>query len=197
MRVLLLNCLTKNYNELWRNCYNDKYKLLHWAKNDKRLTDKLFSDSSVIWNDTICLKNDYERREALVEIDVLVCMAIGLTLKQLITIYKSEFPVLKDYEENTWYDANGRIVYSINKALSGKDSKKRKIVGVNTEEWKVIYNLKAGETYIHNFTDDTQPYGAHERKIEYIAPFDRCDREKDYETVWAFFEKKYGSEKEQ
>ena len=63
MRVLLLNCLTKNYNELWRNCYNDKYKLLHWAKNDKRLTDKLFSDSSVIWNDTICFKKMIMKEE--------------------------------------------------------------------------------------------------------------------------------------
>lgn len=33
-----------------------------------------------------------------------------------------------------------------------------------------------------------------ERTIEYVAPFDRCDREQNYETAWKFFEKKYGKE---
>lgn len=36
------------------------------------------------------------------------------------------------------------------------------------------------------------PGGPVERTIEYVAPFDRCDREADYETAWKFFEEKYG-----
>jgi hypothetical protein len=32
-----------------------------------------------------------------------------------------------------------------------------------------------------------------EHTIEYVAHFDQCDREKDYETVRAFVEAKYGS----
>ena len=32
------------------------------------------------------------------------------------------------------------------------------------------------------------------RTIEYVAPFDRCDREQDYETAWRFFEEKYGKD---
>ena len=31
--------------------------------------------------------------------------------------------------------------------------------------------------------------GPVERTIEYVAPFDKCDREQDYETAWAFFSK--------
>ena len=38
---------------------------------------------------------------------------------------------------------------------------------------------------------DTMPGGPVERTIEYLAPFDRCDREQDYETAWKFFEEKY------
>lgn len=38
----------------------------------------------------------------------------------------------------------------------------------------------------------TMPGGPVERTIEYVAPFDRCDREQDYETAWKFFEEKYG-----
>ena len=36
--------------------------------------------------------------------------------------------------------------------------------------------------------------GPIERTIEYIAPFDRCDREKDYEEVWANFEKRFADQ---
>ena len=37
--------------------------------------------------------------------------------------------------------------------------------------------------------DDTLPGGPIERTITYHAPFDRCDREKDYEIVWVEFER--------
>ncbi|MFH1758287.1 MAG: hypothetical protein ABH969_09590 [Pseudomonadota bacterium] len=39
-------------------------------------------------------------------------------------------------------------------------------------------------------TDDTLPGGPRERTITYTAPFDRCDREADYATAWAAFEKR-------
>ena len=29
--------------------------------------------------------------------------------------------------------------------------------------------------------------------IEYVAPFDRCNREADYETAWNYFTQKYGT----
>ena len=38
--------------------------------------------------------------------------------------------------------------------------------------------------------DDTLPGGPVERTVTYAAPFDRCDREEDYETAWAAFEKR-------
>ena len=50
----------------------------------------------------------------------------------------------------------------------------------------------AGKKFYRTFMDDTMPGGPVERTIEYVAPFDRCDREQDYETAWKFFEEKYG-----
>ena len=44
--------------------------------------------------------------------------------------------------------------------------------------------------FTRSVTDDTMPGGPVERTIAYIAPFDRCDREKDYEEIWANFEKR-------
>ena len=54
------------------------------------------------------------------------------------------------------------------------------------------YYSSAGQKFYRTITDDTIPGGPVERTIEYVAPFDCCDREKDYETAWKFFEEKYG-----
>ena len=55
----------------------------------------------------------------------------------------------------------------------------------------VVRNFRDGQIYCYTVSDDTMPGGPVERTIEYVAPFTRCEREKDYETTWKFFEKKY------
>ena len=137
-----------------------------------------------IWNHSIPLRTDYERRQALVEIDVLTAMALGMTLQQLKTIYRIQFPVLQSYEADTWYDANGRITFTNNRSLVG--------VGFGRKEFELnMKDAPAGKKFYRTIMDDTMPGGPVERTLEYVAPFDRCDREQDYETSWKFFEEKY------
>ena len=64
---------------------------------------------------------------------------------------------------------------------------------MDRKTWEVVVrNLAAGQSYCNTISDDTIPGGPIDRTVEYIAPFDCCDREKDYETAWKFFEEKYG-----
>lgn len=153
------------------------------------------------WNWGYALRTDFARRQALVEIDVLSALLLGMTLEQLKTIYRIQFPVLQSYEADTWYDTTGRITFTNNRGLTG--------IGFSRLEWEtpnvvqpvqcgscawdgIMKHAPAGYVFERTITDDTMPGGPVQRTIKYYAPFDRCDREKDYETAWAFFEKKYG-----
>ena len=188
LRALLLNCLTKYYSTLWTELWDENYCMDSWAKDDIRLKTERFSLLNKEWTVQIPLRSDFERRQALVELDVLTSMALGMTLPQLKTIYQIQFPVLQSYEADTWYDANGRIAFTNNRSLTN--------VGFSRPEWENgIKGAPAGKKFYRTFMDDTMPGGPVERTIEYVAPFDRCDREKDYETAWKFFEKKYGKER--
>lgn len=183
-RGMLLNCVHKEYAPLWLRTWNENYLSLIWSKPDSRLHPERFTSLSSKWTWDTPLRTDYERRQALVEIDVLTAMALGMTLDQLKTIYRIQFPVLQSYESDTWYDAKGRIVFTNNRSLTG--------VGYDRPTWENgIKGATAGKKFTRTFTDDTMPGGPVERTIEYVAPFDRCDREQDYETAWKFFEEKY------
>lgn len=186
LRGLLLNCLTKPYADLWQSCWEESYTSMSWAKDDPRLTADTFTSLMNEWNWHTPLRTDYERRQALVELDVLASMALGITLDELIDIYRLTFTVLSGYEDDTWYDANGRIVFS--KKNYGDLTFKR-------PDFEKIKNAPAGEVFTRTIMDDTQPGGPRERTIEYVAPFDKCDRVEDYKTAWKFFTQKYGDNK--
>ncbi len=184
IRSLLLNSLNKYYAPLWQECYINDYKQETWSKSDRRLDNKRFYTLTSEWNWNTPLRTDYERRQALVEIDVLTAMTLGMTLEQLKTIYRIQFPVLQQYEADTWYDANGRIVFTNNRSLTG--------VGFDRPTWENnIKGAPAGKVFTREIEDDTMSGGPVRRTIEYVAPFDKCDREQDYETVWKFFDEKY------
>lgn len=185
VRALLLNCLSNHYAELWNDVFIPDFANDSWAKEDARLITTTYKHLTEHWHTSYPVKDDYSRHQLLIEIDVLAAMSLGITLGQLKTIYRIQFPVHQNYESDTWYDANGRIVFTNNKSLVG--------VGFSRPEFeREIKSSLVGKKFYQTISDDTMPGGPVERTIEYVAPFDRCDREKDYETAWKFFEKKYG-----
>lgn len=181
VRILALNCLTSHYVTLWQELWQEDFRRDYWTKIDQRLNNAFFANLSPQWQRNCSLRTDYARRQALVELDVLVAQAIGITLDELCTIYRLQFPVLYSYEQNTWYDQNGRIVFTTNRGLPG--------VGVDRQTWETIKDWPEGE-YSITILDDTMPGGPVERTITYQAPFDRCDREEDYRIAWEEFERR-------
>lgn len=177
-RTLLLNCLTTAYSDLWNEMWKDDYKQEYWSKEDERL--KPFDELSNQWNWNTPLRNYCERRQALVEIDVIVSMALGISLENLESLYTIYFPVLQQNEADTWYDTKGNIVFTCSKGLAG--------VGVDRPVWETIRDMKPGETYDHEIQKSELYRGRH---VTYNAPFTKCDRIEDYRRAWAFFEGRF------
>src|SRR5690606_14520988 len=100
---------------------------------------------------------------------------LGLTLEQLLLIYRVQFPVLQQYEKETFYDQRGKIVFTTNRGLSG--------VGLDRKQWEQVKEAHAG---------DALPEWARDGQGPFVPPFDRCDREPDMAEAYRHFERLLG-----
>jgi hypothetical protein len=206
-RYLVLNCLTTHYVPLWEQCFDLDFTDQSWSHAENpRLKIDFWQSLTSVWTRDCALRNDYSRRMALVEIDVLVAQALGLTLDELLLIYRVQFPVLQQNERDTWYDIQGRIVFSRNAGLvgvglprrGGRTTPKTRITTPDGKTkdgnhgWEDLYNdgqflVPEGTAVDMTITDDTLPGGPRHVTRTFKAPFARANREEDYRLAWAFF----------
>lgn len=185
-RGLRLACLTEDYADIWNELSADLTPL-SWSSNDPRLATEGPVHGPDSWDRTAGFRTEFARRMALIEIDVLVAQALGLSLDQLIDIYEIYFPVMRENEAGTWFDQTGRIVWTCSKGLPG--------VGYllngrspGRKTWESLV-AEAPAKLECEAVDDTQPGGPRKIIRRFIGPFTQHDRVEDYRHAWAHFER--------
>lgn len=179
-RALLLNSLNSAYSEMWAAAWDDSFWDDEWLSSDSHLTnwdDHLAAGKEWKWETP--LRTQLDRRQALVELDVIVTKALGLSLDDLLLMYRVSFPTMRKYDADTFYDQNGRCVFS---AKSGESYLSR-------QEWESIRDMKEGE-FMKTITETVFSDTPTERTITYKAPFFKKDREADYKEAWEMLEKR-------
>jgi hypothetical protein len=207
-RLLALNCLTSHYALLWDEVFDLAFTDQQWSQPDNpRLPQDFWQDLTRDWTRHCALRSDYARRMALVEIDVLMAQALGLSLDELLLIYRVQFPVMQGYERDTWYDIHGRIVFTNSKGLvgvglprkGGRTTAKTRITTTDGKTkdgnhgWEDLYKdgqflVTDGTIVDMTITDDTLPVGPRQVTRTFKAPFAKANREEDYRVAWKFFE---------
>lgn len=179
-RALLLNCLNRDYAALWNDAWDESYLTDGWLSVDPCLTnwaEHLAAGRD--WQGSTPLRTQLDRRQALVELDVIVAKALGLSLDDLLLMYRVSFTVLRKYDADTYYGQNGRCVFS---AKSGESYLSRK-------EWEEIKDMPSGE-FSKTITETVFSDTPTERTIVYKAPFFKKCREDDYREAWEMLEKR-------
>lgn len=208
-RGLRLNCLTKDYESLWENVATQNVKRDFWSSNDFRLvalTELPWSELNPSeWTWKTPLRSDFARRQALLEIDVLVAMALGLTLEELLTIYRVQFPVMRMYELADEYDTRGRhLPNTVRKNQGGTQFRTARNEAL--EKYPEAFQARPAEDALSPnwpFTEeigDAPPLevsweiddGLQTVTKTFYPPFTKVDREADYARAWEEFEKRYG-----
>ena len=144
-RYLSLVCMTEAYSDLWRSVMFDGWK----------------------WECPV--RNARDRRRAQLEIDVLVALSLGVTVDELVTIYRTQFPVLYKYDhEDYLFDANGRLVPTSIR-----------------QKWKKLGSPDSSAAFPD--AERTEVHSGSGLSYKYDLPFAILDREADMRHAYAEF----------
>src|SRR5699024_1350770 len=143
-RTLQLNAVTAAYAPLWEEV----------------------TDSE--WTPDIPLRKGEERRQAQVEIDALVALALGVTADELCIIYRTQFPVMRKYDSQDLFDVNGRKVADDVAKLERKLKPGQKL-GEDERTWT---HPQSGVTYTFEY-----PFRILDREADMRAAYERFARE--------------------
>ncbi|MGV9559405.1 class I SAM-dependent DNA methyltransferase [Streptomyces sp. NPDC003522] len=173
LRTIRLNALTKAYARLWEELFHPTWPgYEEWANSNWPNVEPLATHLKATWSHDTPLRSEHQRRAALVELDALVSVWLGITADQLVTIYKSRYPVLADYESAMYFDANGRKI-AANHNTYGYGQTKQDYIDL-------LAHLENPET--------TPPPAG------YAGPFYKADREAEMRAAHAYFQARLDKE---
>ncbi|MEU5529297.1 class I SAM-dependent DNA methyltransferase [Micromonospora chersina] len=166
LRIMRLNCLTEAYAPLWRELFREAWCGESWVA-DWRAARPL-EGVAPTWDRSTPLRTERERRAALVEIDAIVAVWLGMGIDELTAILRARYPILTDRESRMWFDSSGRRIAADPYAFGFGQTKQH------------YEQLMA-------HLDDPERSPAPEG---YTAPFHMADRENEYRQAHAVFSKR-------
>ncbi|MCZ7437732.1 class I SAM-dependent DNA methyltransferase [Micromonospora sp. WMMC241] len=170
LRVLRLNCLTRAYAALWEKVYDSRWRAEEsWAVPWPALPEaEVLGDLERSWTREVPLRTERARRSALVELDALVAVWLGIGEEELLSMYRARFPVLNEYESAMWFDSKGRRI---------------------TRDYyaRGIYQSNNAHDQLIKYLDDSERNPVPEG---YQVPFYKADRESEYRQAHAAFRKR-------
>ncbi|WP_414123452.1 hypothetical protein [Corynebacterium nuruki] len=139
---LRLNCLTEIYAPLWEEITGEP------------------------WTMDTPLRVAAERRQAQNEIDAIVALSLGVTADELCMIYRTQFPVMRNYDQEDYFDANGRKV---------------------PKEIAKLHEKRGGEELL-TLQERTWVHPQSQAVYHFEYPFRILDREADLRAAYAKYE---------
>ncbi|MFF7094717.1 hypothetical protein ACFY9A_20320 [Streptomyces rubradiris] len=165
LRAARLNCLTEAYASTWAAAYSAAWNTERWVFEDASGELGAVGDE---WNEHTPLRSERARRAAMVELDAISAVMLGIDASSLISLYKTHFPLLKTRESEMWFDACGRRIAKDSRVFGS---------GQNAEDYDQLQDCIASKN------PEQAPFG-------YSAPFYKADREAEMRAAHAVFQKR-------
>ncbi|PPH16142.1 DNA methyltransferase [Rathayibacter sp. AY1F8] len=164
LRAARLNCVTDAYAAFWRDAVSQDVST-SWTGGIDYPGRPHLGTFTREWTRSTPLRRASDRHQAQLEIDVIVAIGLGVSMEDLCTTYRTQFPVLYGFDRREYlFDANGRLV-----PMSVQQVWRKKGDAI-TEPERTATNA-SGNTYT------------------YELPFVNLDREADMRQAYAHFEK--------
>jgi hypothetical protein len=177
LRTLRLNCLTQDYAPLWEELYEAGFAEDGWTAPFAARPALGVSERE--WTMGTPLRFDFDRRAALVEIDALAALMLGLAAEQLCLMYRAQFAVLRKYEYAMYFDVQGRKIARDHHAMGVKQNK---------DDYKILHAWVAER----GLECEAPP----ELADRYRGPFCKPDREAEMRAAYAEFACRLGLDPE-
>lgn len=182
LRTLRLNCLTEAYSDLWSDLFDPAWAAQEaWACVWPLMATQLHHVGPTWCRDT-ALRTEYARRSALVEIDALVAVWLGVSADALATMFNSRFPIMRGFDEVTWFDAAEHKIAGDRYTFGH---------GQDKDHWKQFEKYQADPAFkAHQADPASSPAPETPVPDGYTAPFYKADRETEMREAHAYFQKR-------
>lgn len=185
LRTLRLNCLTADYAPLWEELFDPSWTGDAWTADPDSPWGQVLArvplgDVGPEWIMATPLRRDAERRMALVELDAIAAIMLGLTAEQLCAMYRTQFAVLRKYEYAMAFDAEGRKVCQHHQSAGYRQSQLQQQAkdGEIDKRWKSIWQM---------VLDEEEHPGSVDWEGQFTPPFTRPDREAEMTRAYEVF----------